>query len=120
MQSIVDFILREEAIKEELYIKQTIMETKGDPIDDQWLNDEKPVMTKDGRQVIIVDIDMKEVPNIIKGQVKIKDKLFEYEWLDAVLVAPQILQVASQALLYVWVTLLVAPQPLQVASQALS
>jgi hypothetical protein len=55
MQSIVDFILREEAIKEELYVKQTIVETKGDPIDDQWLNDEKPVMTKDGRQVIIVD-----------------------------------------------------------------
>lgn len=82
MQSIVDFILKEEAIKEELYVKQKIMETKGDPIDDQWLNDEKPVMTKDGRQVIVVDIDMKEVPNIIKGQVKIKNKLFDYEWLD--------------------------------------
>ena len=27
-----------------------ILETKGDSIDDQWLNDEKPVMTKDGRQ----------------------------------------------------------------------
>ena len=40
MQSIVDFILREEAIKDELYTKQAIMETKGDPIDDQWLNDE--------------------------------------------------------------------------------
>ena len=46
MQSIVDFILREEAIKEELYVKQTILETKGDPIDDQWLNDEKHVETK--------------------------------------------------------------------------
>jgi len=59
-----------------------INETKGDPIDDQWLNDEKPVMTYDGRQVIITSIDMKEVPNIIHGQVKIQSKLYEYEWLD--------------------------------------
>lgn len=82
MQSIIDFILKEEAIKNELYIKRTILETKGDPIDEQWLNDEKPVMTKDGRQVIIVEIDLKEVPNIIHGQVKMKNKLFDYEWLD--------------------------------------
>lgn len=62
--------------------KEPILETKGDPIDDQWLNDENPVMTKDGRQVIVTKIDLKEVPNIIHGQVKMKDKLFEYEWLD--------------------------------------
>ena len=42
-----------------------ILETKGDPIDDQWLNDEKPVMTKDGHQVIIT-----------------KNELVDYEWLD--------------------------------------
>ena len=59
-----------------------LLEMKGDAIDDQWLNDEKPVMTKDGRQVIITSIDLKEVPNIIHGHVKMKDKLFEYEWLD--------------------------------------
>lgn len=59
-----------------------IFEQKGEPIDDQWLNDEKPVMTKDGRQVIITEIDLKEVPNVIKGQVKMGNKLFEYEWLD--------------------------------------
>ena len=81
MQSIVDFILREESIKEALFNKP-ILETKGDPIDEQWLNDENPVMTKDGRQVIITEIDLKEVPNIIKGQVKMKTKLFDYEWLD--------------------------------------
>ena len=75
MQSIIDYILKEERIKEELFEKQSIMETKGDPIDEQWLNDEKPVMTKDGRQVIVVEIDMKEVPNIIHGQVKMKTKL---------------------------------------------
>ena len=59
-----------------------INEQKGDPIDEQWLNDEKPVMTKDGRQVIIVSIDYEQVPNIIKGQVKMGEKLFDYEWQD--------------------------------------
>ena len=59
-----------------------IIEQKGDPIDEQWLNDEKPVMTKDGRQVIIISIDYKSVPNIIKGQVNMQEKLFDYEWDD--------------------------------------
>ena len=59
-----------------------IYEMKGDAIDDQWLNDEKPVMTKDGRQVIVTKIDLDEVPNVIHGKVKIKDKLYDYEWLD--------------------------------------
>lgn len=59
-----------------------ILETKGDSIDDQWLNDEKPVMTKDGRQAIITKIDLNEVPNIIHGKVKIKNDLVDYEWLD--------------------------------------
>lgn len=63
-------------------LSEIVNESKGQPIDDQWLNDEKPVMTKDGRQVIILDIDFKEIPNIIKGQVKIKNELFDYEWLD--------------------------------------
>lgn len=59
-----------------------INETKGQQIDDQWINDEKPVMTQDGRQVIITKIDMKEVPNIIHGKVKMDNKLYDYEWLD--------------------------------------
>lgn len=59
-----------------------IKESKGQPIDDQWLNDEKPVMTKDGRQAIVKSIDMDEVPNIVKGVVKWNDDLLEYEWLD--------------------------------------
>lgn len=59
-----------------------INEHRGDVIDDQWLQDERPVMTKDGNQVVITKIDYEEVPNIIKGQVKIKDKLFDYEWLE--------------------------------------
>lgn len=64
-------------------LEQFILEqNKGEDIDDQWLNDEKPVMTSDGRQVIITKIDYDEVPNIIHGKVKMKDKLFEYEWND--------------------------------------
>ena len=59
-----------------------ITEHKGDPIDDQWLQDEKPVMTENGLQVIITEIDIKQVPNIIKGKVKIKNDLFDYEWED--------------------------------------
>jgi hypothetical protein len=59
-----------------------VLERRGDKIDDQWINDEKPLMTKDGHQVIVLSIDMKEVPNIIKGQVKIGNDLHEYEWLD--------------------------------------
>lgn len=51
-------------------------------IDDDWLNNEKPVETADGRQVIVTKIDISKVPNIIKGQVKMKEELFEYEWQD--------------------------------------
>ena len=64
------------------YINRQVIESKGDPIDDQWINDEKPVQTKDGRQVIITKVDLKEVPNVIYGQVKMKEKLFDYEWLE--------------------------------------
>lgn len=63
-------------------ISDFLKEVKNEPIDDQWINDEKPVQTADGKEAIILDIDMKEVPNIIKGQVKIKTKLFDYEWDD--------------------------------------
>lgn len=63
-------------------LSEYILETKGDRIDDQWINDEKPVMTKDGRQAIIKRVNMDEVPNVIIGEVKWKDELFEYEWLE--------------------------------------
>lgn len=61
-------------------VYKNLNESKGDNIDDQWLNDEKPVMTHDGRQVIITKIDYSVVPNIIYGKVKIKEKLFDYQW----------------------------------------
>lgn len=63
-------------------LSEFVNEAKGKPIDYQWINDEKPVMTKDGRQAIIKKVDMDEVPNIIKGVVKWKDKLLDYEWYD--------------------------------------
>ena len=59
---------------------QFINEKKEKPIDDQWLNDEKPVKTQDGRQAIVTEIDRSEVPNVIKGKVKIGEELFDYEW----------------------------------------
>lgn len=61
-------------------ISQVINEQQNKSIDDQWLNDEKPVKTKDGNQVIITKIDMEQVPNIIYGKVKFGEELFEYEW----------------------------------------
>ena len=51
-----------------------INEMRGNHIDMQWINDEKPVMTKDGRQVIVTKVDISEVPNIIYGKVKMKDE----------------------------------------------
>lgn len=59
-----------------------VNEQRNVDIDDQWLNDEKPVKTADGRPAIITKIDMNEVPNVIYGQVKMKDKLFDYEWFE--------------------------------------
>ena len=63
-------------------LEEFILERRGKLINDQWINDEKPVMTKDGRQVIITKVDLSQVPNIIKGKVKMDDKLYDYEWLD--------------------------------------
>lgn len=59
-----------------------VKEMRNEPIDDQWIQDEKPVKTRDGRQVIVTSIDYEQVPNIIKGQVKMGTKLFDYEWDD--------------------------------------
>ena len=61
-------------------LQNFINERKGALIDEQWLNDEKPVMTKDGRQAIITKIDFKQIPNIIIGKVKHEEELLEYEW----------------------------------------
>lgn len=63
-------------------ISNYINEVKSEKIDDQWLNDDKPVKTKDGRQVVIMNINRAEVPNIISGKVKMGDSLFEFTWDD--------------------------------------
>lgn len=63
-------------------LSELVKESKGEPIDDQWINDEKPIQTKDGRVAIVKKVDLKEVPNVIYGVVKWKDKLLDYEWLE--------------------------------------
>ena len=63
-------------------LSQIINEHKGQPIDDQWINDEKPVMTKDGRAVTVLSVDMKSVPNIIIGQIQDGDKILNFKWED--------------------------------------
>ena len=63
-------------------LEQFVNEHKGQVIDDQWINDEKPVMTKDGRKVEILSVNMKEVPNIIIGQIKDGNKVLNYKWED--------------------------------------
>ena len=51
-------------------------------IDQAWLDNEKPVKTVDGRQAVILDIDMSKVPNVLKGQVKNGNKMCDYKWDD--------------------------------------
>ena len=64
-------------------LEEFVNEAKGKAINMQWLDNENPVMTKDGRQAIVVDIDLSKIPNIVKGQVKQpNDKLVNYEWTE--------------------------------------
>lgn len=63
-------------------LNQYINEHKGQPIDDQWINDENPVMTRDGRKVEILSVNMKEVPNVIIGQITDGDKVLNFKWED--------------------------------------
>lgn len=51
-------------------------------IDDQWINDDKPVCTRDGRKVYIMGIDMSQVPNVLKGAVSMNGRTFDFEWYD--------------------------------------
>lgn len=59
-----------------------ISESKGQSINQRWLDSKKPVMTKDGRNVLIEDIDYSVVPNIIKGKVAWLNKSYDFEWND--------------------------------------
>ena len=76
------YFLKNTIIKNMKSLFQVINEQKGEQIDDQWIQDEKPVMTKDGRQVIITKVDYEEVPNIIHGEVRMGTNTFKYEWDD--------------------------------------
>ena len=70
------------SIKMKRTLEEFVNESVGSPIDDNWLDNEKPVQTKDGRPAVILDIDISKVPNVIKGQVKNGDKMSDYEWND--------------------------------------
>ena len=60
-----------------------INEVRGNHIDMQWLNDDKPVCTKDGRPAIVTKVDIAVLPNVVYGSVKMKDgTLQEYQWTD--------------------------------------
>lgn len=59
-----------------------INEHKYQPIDDQWINDEKPVMTADGREVKILSVDLKQVPNVIIGQIIDGAHTYNFQWTD--------------------------------------
>lgn len=62
-------------------LEQFVNETKGRQINMQWIDNENPVMTKDGRQAIVIDVDLSKIPNIIKGQVKMSNnEMRDYEW----------------------------------------
>lgn len=66
MKSILNYIIKED--------------TEINNIDDQWINDQKPVQTRDGRQAIIKKVDRSKIPNELIGKVNIKDKLYDYVW----------------------------------------
>lgn len=63
-------------------LEEYVNEVMGSKIDSWWLDNEKPVQTKDGRTAVVLNIDISKVPNIIKGQVKNGDKMSDYEWND--------------------------------------
>ena len=39
-------------------------------------------MTRDGRPVIVISVDIKSVPNIVIGQIKDGGKILNYKWED--------------------------------------
>lgn len=63
-------------------ISDFIKESVGQPIDDNWLNNNKPVQTKDGRTAVVLDIDISKVPNIVVGQVNNDGVMCDYKWND--------------------------------------
>ena len=60
-----------------------LMEVTGGNIDQYWLDNKKPVMTKSGLRVVVKDIDYSKVPNEVIGDVETADgKTQEWRWLD--------------------------------------
>lgn len=63
-------------------LEDYVYENIGQPIDDNWLDNEKPVQTKDGRIAVVLDVDISKVPNVIIGQVKNDNVMTDYKWSD--------------------------------------
>ena len=74
-------ILREYVKKYVKNVNQNTLlnEVKGKPIDEWWLNNKKPVITKDGRNVFVEKIDYSTNPNTIIGKVTDNVKIFDYK-----------------------------------------
>ena len=51
-------------------------------LDEYLKNPTKKVVTRDGRPVIVISVDIKSVPNIVIGQIKDDDKILNYKWED--------------------------------------
>lgn len=63
-------------------LKYYLQESKGQSINQQWLDSKKPVITRDGRNVLIEKIDYSEIPNVIYGKVAWKEQSFDFKWDD--------------------------------------
>lgn len=54
-----------------------------EPVDSDWLDNDKPCCTADGRPVVIDDVDISQVPNVVTGRVDYGDgKYADYKWND--------------------------------------
>lgn len=59
-----------------------LCEVTGGSINQYWLDNEKPVMTKSGLQVKVKDIDYSKVPNEVIGEVVVNGNTQEWRWQD--------------------------------------
>lgn len=61
------------------FLQENVKDIRTDNLE-EWINNDKEVETKDKRQVIIKKIELADYPNKIIGCVKMKDKLYDFEW----------------------------------------
>lgn len=59
-----------------------LCEVTGGSINQYWLDNDKPVMTKSGLKVKVKDIDYSKVPNEVIGEVVVNGNTQEWRWQD--------------------------------------